>query len=79
MGEIMRNKYRIVTDELNGYTVQIRYGWFPFIYIQTGSPRYAHSNTVVSVKKAEELIEWHRDKNRVKFKKFKQKIVKIIT
>jgi len=42
----------------------------------TGSPNYTRSNTVVSVEKAKGLIKWHRDKNRKKAKKFKQKVIK---
>lgn len=30
----MRNSYRIVRDRYSGYEAQVRYWWFPFVWLQ---------------------------------------------
>ena len=30
----MKNRYRIVTDAYAGYEVQVKYWWFPLLWIQ---------------------------------------------
>lgn len=57
-------RYRIVRDSYAGFEVQIWRIWFPF-YVMVG-----YSNTHISVEKAKEFIEGH--KNRVVWKEGKE-------
>lgn len=66
------NKFRIVTDDFNGYEVQIKRFWFPFWFEcwQTGIV-----NSFTSVEKAE---QWVNNKRPKAIKESKSKVVKIL-
>ena len=40
-----KNKYRIVTDNYAGYEAQVKYWWFPFIWIQIPTSYECSINT----------------------------------
>lgn len=39
----MKSKYRIVTDNYNGYEAQVKHWWFPFIWFQMFKCGWANS------------------------------------
>lgn len=49
------NKFRIVSDNYNGYEVQIKKWWFPF-YVQCWEDGY-HTNTFSSIDEAKEWVK----------------------
>lgn len=51
----LKNKYRIVRDKYSGYEAQVKYWFFPFIWLQVG-----FSNTSRSVEGARLIIEHHK-------------------
>lgn len=54
MSSIFRTRYRIVTDNYNGFEAQFRRWWMPF-YCQC-----FFSNTTTSVERALETIKKHK-------------------
>lgn len=56
----MKNKYRVVTDCLLGYEVQVKYWWLPFFWIGICT---AHT-----IEQAKKDIEDHRNKGKVVLK-----------
>lgn len=51
----MKNKYRVVDDEYCGYEAQVKYWWFPFLWLQIGI------NTSATVESARRVIERHKN------------------
>lgn len=60
MSQLFRTRYRIVRDRWLGYEVQFRWWWMPF-YVQ------GRTNTHVSVRQAEEYVEFLRKGPVVKY------------
>ncbi len=51
----MRNKYRIVTDEFNGYEAQVKRWWWPFWWVELNGV-----NTSSSIQRAYKYVEEDR-------------------
>ena len=60
----IKTRYRIVTDDYNGYEAQVKHWFFPFFWFEINQ-----SNTSTTIEKAEAVIEKY---------KFKSKVVKYI-
>jgi len=54
---IFKNSYRIITDNYNGYEVQIRRWFFPF-WVQIGEQGFTNTNP--SIESAKQLIQRHK-------------------
>lgn len=57
----MKNRYRIVRDNYEGYEAQVKYWWFPFRWRQL-SGRFPGINSHYSIEGARKLIQLHRNK-----------------
>ena len=53
---MFKNKYRVVTDNYAGYESQIKYWWFPFIWVQVGG--------VNTHRKLEQAIKYVENQNK---------------
>lgn len=55
---MFKNKYRIVTDSFDGYEAQVKYWFFPLMWLQIGVAFF--TNTSRTVEEAERIIKGHR-------------------
>jgi len=62
----MKTRYRVKTDSINGYTVQILKGWFPFVWLNVMTTEDTHMSSYrviasfTSLSLAKKFIEEHR-------------------
>lgn len=54
----MKNRYRIVSDRYLGYEVQVKYWFFPIMWIQING-----TNTSATLDRAKEKMELNRKGN----------------
>lgn len=87
-----KNKYRIVTDAYSGYEAQIKYRWFPFVWVEMTTPgkcevingkfiyvQECSCNTHCSIESAEALIiSYKKAQTKTPKHNKKQKVVKMI-
>lgn len=60
----MKNKYRVITDSYNGFEAQVKYWYFPFMWFEIRKD-FGICNSSFSVERAEKVIEWHKNLNKV--------------
>jgi hypothetical protein len=63
----MKNSYRVVSDNFEGFEAQVKYWWFPFIWIQIPRSIY-NGNTHRTLGEAIEFIEECKRKNKTNYK-----------
>ena len=56
----LTNRYRIVNDYC-GYTVQIKYWWFPIWWFMIGGRMFPNTNCSGTLKGAKNLLNDHRE------------------
>ena len=52
-----KTRYRIVADNYDGYEAQVKYWFFPLLWLEVGL-----SNTSSSIEGAERVIDIHKNK-----------------
>jgi hypothetical protein len=59
----MKNKYRIIKDDYNGYEAQIKYWWLPFLWIEMHEPGFI-CNTWETLDRAKNFINNRKNTNK---------------
>lgn len=73
---MLKNKYRIVTDQYNGYEAQVKFWWFPIIWWQMHN--YGGiTNTFSSIYGAKQFIKAKRKSSRPISQKEKYGVVAV--
>lgn len=55
---MFKNRYRIITDNYSGFEAQVKYWFFPIMWLQIGVQGF--SNTSTTIKQAEAVIRGHK-------------------
>ncbi|KAA6438830.1 hypothetical protein FEM33_15535 [Dyadobacter flavalbus] len=53
----LKNKYRVVEDEFNGFEAQVKYWFYPFQWFEING-----NNSSRSLERAKKIIEAHKQK-----------------
>ena len=56
---MFKNKYRIIRDDYKGFEAQVKYWFFPFVWVEIGDKGWS-SNTSCHLSEAEEVVKRHK-------------------